>query len=75
MIYQVVTLYRGLKVASSDVSFGRAHGEEAGHDSFMMGTKVYGEVNVNNILVTGNIVAYGLRSTEQSGYVPAMAND
>ena len=73
-----MTLYHGLKAASSDVSFGKAHGEEAGHDSFAMGSEVCREVNVDNIQVTGNvddIAAYGLgsglRSAEESRYVPS----
>ena len=77
-----MTLYRGLEAASSDMSFGKAHGEEAGHDSFAMGSEVCGEVNVDDIQVTGNvnnIAAYGLRSglgsAEESGYVPSQAND
>ena len=75
-------LYRGLEAASSDVSFGKAHEEEAGHDSFAMGSEVCGEVNVDDIQVTGNvddIAAYGLGrglgSAEESGYVPSQAND
>ena len=78
-----MTLYHGLEAASSDVSFGKAHEEEeAGHDSFAMGSEVCGEVNVDDIQVTGNvddIAAYGLGrglgSAEGSGYVPSQAND
>ena len=77
-----MTLYCGLKAASSDVSFGKAHKEEAGHDSFAMGSEVGGEVNIDDIQVTGNvddIAAYGLGrglgSAEESGYVPSQAND
>jgi hypothetical protein len=77
-----VTLYRGLEAASSDVSFGKAHKEEVGHDSFAMGSEVCGEVNVDDIQVTGNvddIAAYGLGrglgSAEGSGYVPSQANN
>ena len=72
-----MTLYRGLEATSSDVSFGKAH-REAGHDSFTMGSKVCREVNINDIQVMGNvddIAAYGLRSAEESGYVPSQAND
>ena len=77
-----MTLYRGLKAASSDVSFGKAHEEEVGHDNFATGSKVCWEVNVDDIQVTGNIddiAAYGLGrglgSAEGSGYVPSQAND
>ena len=77
-----MTLYRRLEAASSDVSFGKAHEEEAGHDSFATGSEVCGEVNVDDIQVTGNvddIAAYGLGrglgSAEGSGYVPSQAND
>ena len=56
--------------------------EEAGHDSFAMGSEVCGEVNVDNIQVTGNvddIAAYGLRrglgGVGESGYVPLQANN
>ena len=77
-----MTLYRRLEAASSDMSFGKAHEEEAGHDSFTRGSKVCGEVNVDNIQVMGNIddiAAYGLRrglrSVEESRYVPSQAND
>ena len=68
-----MTLYCGLKVASSDVSFGKAHEEEAGHDSFAMGSEVCGEVNVDDIAAYG--LGRGLRSAEGSGYVPSQAND
>ena len=54
--------------------------EEAGHDSFAMGSEVC--VNVDNIQVTGNvddIAAYGLRrglgGMGESGYVPSQANN
>ena len=47
-----MTLYRRLEAASSDVSFGKAHEEEAGHNSFARGGEVCGEVNVNDIQVT-----------------------
>jgi hypothetical protein len=64
------------------MSFGKAHEEEAGHDSFATGSEVCREVNVDDIQVTGNIdhiAAYGLgrglRSAEGSGYVPSQAND
>ena len=77
-----MTLYRGLEAASSNVSFGKAHEEEAGHDSFVTGSKVCREVNIDDIQVTGNvddIAAYslgrGLGSVEGSGYVPSQAND
>ena len=77
-----MTLYRRLEAASSDVSFGKAHEEEAGHNSFARGGEVCGEVNVNDIQVTGNvddIAAYGLgrglRSAEESRYVPSQANN
>ena len=56
-------LYRGLKAASSNVSFGKAHEEEAGHDSFVTGSEVCREVNIDDIQVTGNvddIAAYSL---------------
>ena len=86
-----MTLYRGLEAASSDVSFGKAHEEEAGHDSFVMGSEVCGEVNIDDIQVTGNVndiqvtgnvddiatygLGRGLGSAEESGYVPSQAND
>ena len=73
-----MTLYRGLEAASNDVSFGMTHGEEVGRDSCAMGSEVCGEVNVDDIQVTGNvddIAAYGLGSglgsAEESGYVPS----
>ena len=68
-----MTLYRGLEVVSSDVSFGKAHEEEVGHDSFAMGSEVCGEVNVDDIAAYG--LGKGLGSAEGSGYVPSPAND